>query len=131
MPRTGPRRGSGDGLGSSFGVGQPRRDHVYAIVNDDHDCHRDVEGAERGVELVADLLTDGALVRVDFRPVEEQWRDADEGREQPGGGNHHHHPHWGSLHCVLERSCYHEVPADTVAAAAAALVVVGLVVVVV
>jgi len=66
VARTLPRAGRRHRLGPGLGVGQPRRDHVDAIVDDDHYAHRDVEGAERGVQLVADLLANGALVRLDL-----------------------------------------------------------------
>ena len=54
---------------------------------------------------------DSGVVRVDFGAVEQQRRDADESRQQPGGGDHHSHPQRSPLHRVLERPRYHEVPA--------------------
>ena len=100
------------GLGARLGVSDARRDEVDTSVDDDHDAERQVERTDRGVELVADRLADHAVAGAVLGLADEQWRNADESRENPDGDDHGGHAHRGPLHGVLERTSDDEVAVD-------------------
>lgn len=76
------------------------------IVDGRHDGQRDVEGSERGVDLVAELLAHLTLfvaVLAVLVAQDEERRQRDAGRRDPDEGDAETHPGRRPFHAVVQR----------------------------